>query len=218
MFFEGEINGKDKKEKELFEEEVNNGKKEEVLEERKELFIQEDSNERGEFMEINEEEFEQEKEEETYRNINITIEIPDEIIYSLVISASKGMAQTEEATCSNVLENKQSEVLEKAYSFIEENKETEIELQEVIQNFFLNFIEVEEVVSECNILAIPALIEKIFSEDGLVEIFQTFIDNIHEVFLYGQTMKENINNKDYNTSAEAFGHILSIGLDFQVNL
>ena len=44
------------------------------------------------------------------------------------------------------------------------------------------------------------------------------IDNIHEIYTYGEQIKEGIQNKDYNAAAEVAGHILSIALDFQVNL
>ena len=36
--------------------------------------------------------------------------------------------------------------------------------------------------------------------------------------LKGEKIKEGIQNKDYNAAAEALGHILSIALDFKVNL
>ena len=77
---------------------------------------------------------------------------------------------------------------------------------------------VEGFVSECNVLAMPAIISKLTTEEGLVEVFQTLIDNIHEVFTYGQKIPDAIKNKDYPTVGEALGHILAIALDFHVNL
>ena len=77
---------------------------------------------------------------------------------------------------------------------------------------------IDGLVSECNVLAIPAIITKITTKEGLVEIFQTLIDNIDEVYSYGEKNKEGIQNKDYNAAVEALGHILAIALDFHVNL
>ncbi len=77
---------------------------------------------------------------------------------------------------------------------------------------------IDGLVSECNVLAMPAIITKFTTKEGLVEIFQTLIDNIDEVYSYGEKIKEGIQNKDYNAAAEALGHILAIALDFHVNL
>ena len=77
---------------------------------------------------------------------------------------------------------------------------------------------VDGLVSECNVLAMPAIITKFTTEEGLVEIFQTCIDNIHEIYTYGEKIRDGIKNKDYNAAAEALGHILAIALDFHVNL
>ena len=77
---------------------------------------------------------------------------------------------------------------------------------------------VDGLVSECNVLAMPAIITKVTSKDGLVDIFQALIDNIDEVYSFGEDIKAAFDEKDYNAAAEAFGHILSIALDFTVNL
>jgi hypothetical protein len=77
---------------------------------------------------------------------------------------------------------------------------------------------VDGLVSECNVLAMPAIITKVTSKDGLVDIFQALIDNIDDVYAYGENIKAAFDEKDYDAAAEAFGHILAIALDFQVNL
>lgn len=189
-----ETNEEEKEEDEtLLKEEINNEKKEEEIEEEYNLFELTESNEKEEYIEKHEEEYEIEKEEETKRILSI--EIPDEKLLSLVISLSKGMSETEKVLCSKALENKQTEVIEKVYSIFEENKGKAIELKEDILNFFSSFNEIDGFVAGCNVLSIPALIEKIFSEDGLVEIFQTAIDNVHECFEYTEKMSENIKKK-----------------------
>ena len=77
---------------------------------------------------------------------------------------------------------------------------------------------VDGLVSECNVLAMPAIYTKVTSKDGLVDIFQAAIDNIDEIYDYGLKMKDALSDKDYNLAAENFGHILSLALDFQVSL
>jgi len=47
---------------------------------------------------------------------------------------------------------------------------------------------------------------------------QTCIDNIDEIYSYGEDIKAAFDEENYNAAAEAFGHILAIALDFTVNL
>ena len=144
-------------------------------------------------------------------------EVPVDDIYAAVVALFKGMAETEEATCSAVLVNQKPKILEIVYAAIDEiNAGTAFET--AIQNAAIKLMGVDGLVSECNVLAMPAIITKVTTEDGLVEIFQTCIDNIHEIYTYGEGIKDGIQNKDYNAAAEAAGHILSIALDFKVNL
>ena len=144
-------------------------------------------------------------------------EVPVDDIYAAVVALFKGMAETEEATCAAVLVNQKPKILEIVYAAIDEIK-AGTEVETAIQNAAIKLMGVDGLVSECNVLAMPAIINKFTTEDGLIEIFQTLIDNIHEVFTYGEQVRDGIKNKDYNAAAEAFGHILSIALDFQVNL
>ena len=144
-------------------------------------------------------------------------EVPVDEIYAAVVALFKGMAETEEATCAKVLVDQKPKILEIVYECIDEIK-AGTAAETAIQNAAIKLMGVDGFVSECNVLQMPAIITKFTTEDGLVEIFQTAIDNVHEIFTYGETMKDAIKNKDYNAAAEAAGHILSIILDFQVNL
>jgi len=94
----------------------------------------------------------------------------------------------------------------------------ELKLVHAAQNAVIKLMGVDGLVSECNVLAMPAIVTKVTSKDGLVEIFQTLIDNIDDVYSFGESIKAAFDAKDYNAAAEALGHILSIALDFQVNL
>ena len=144
-------------------------------------------------------------------------DVPVDDIYAAVVALFKGMAETEEATCSNVLVNQKAKILEIVYAAIDEVK-AGTAIETAVQNAAIKLMGIDGLVSECNVLAMPAIINKFTTEEGLVEIFQTLIDNIHEVYTYGQQIKDGIQNKDYNAAAEAGGHILSIALDFHVNL
>ena len=144
-------------------------------------------------------------------------EVPVDDIYAAVVGLFKGMAQTEAATCAGVLVNQKATILAIVNTCIAEIK-AGTPAETAIQNAALKLMGVEGFVSECNVLAMPAIISKFTTEEGLVEVFQTLIDNIHEVFTYGQKIPDAIKNKDYPAATEALGHILSIALDFHVNL
>jgi hypothetical protein len=144
-------------------------------------------------------------------------EIPVDQIYDAVVALFKGMAETSECKCAAVLTNNKAQILEIVYAAIDEVK-AGTPIETAVQNAALKLMGIDGLVSECNVLAMPAIITKITTKDGLVEIFQTMIDNIDEVYSYGEKIKEGIQNKDYNAAAEAFGHIFAIAFDFHVNL
>ena len=149
--------------------------------------------------------------------VSVKTEVPVDDIYAAVVALFKGMAETEEAKCAEVLVNQKPKILEIVYAAIDEVK-AGTAVETAIQNAAMKLMGVDGLVSECNVLAMPAIINKFTDKTELVGVFQTLIDNIDEVFAYGETIRDDIKNKDYNGAAEAFGHILSIALDFQVNL
>ena len=144
-------------------------------------------------------------------------DIPIDQIYDGVVHLFKGMASSDEAKCAAVLTNNKAQILEIINTAIAEVK-AGTPIETAIQNAALKLMGIDGLVSECNVLAMPAIITKFTTKDGLVEIFQALIDNIDEVYSWGEKIKKAIENKDYNTSAEAFGHIFSIAVDFHVNL
>ena len=144
-------------------------------------------------------------------------EVPVDDIYNAVVALFRGMAATEEATCSDVLVKQKDKVLEIVYAAIDE-VEAGADVGTALQNALIKLLGVDGFVSECNVLAMPAIITKVTSKEGLVDIFQTLIDNIDDVFSYGEDIKAAFDVSDYNAAAEALGHILAIALDFQVNL
>ena len=144
-------------------------------------------------------------------------EIPVDDVYAAVVGIFKGLAETEAATCAGVLTKNKAQILEIVNTAIAEIK-AGTAVETAIQNAALKLMGIDGLVSECNVLAMPAIITKFTTKEGLVEIFQTLIDNIDEVYSYGEKIKEGIQNKDYNAAAEALGHILAIALDFHVNL
>ena len=144
-------------------------------------------------------------------------EVPVDDIYAAVVALFKGMAETEEASCAGVLVNQKDKVLEIVYAAIDEVK-AGADVGTALQNALIKLLGVDGFVSECNVLAMPAIITKVTSKEGLVDIFQTLIDNIDDVFSYGEDIKAAFDVSDYNAAAEALGHILAIALDFQVNL
>ena len=144
-------------------------------------------------------------------------DIPVDQIYDGVVHLFKGLAETEEAKCAAVLTNNKAQILEIINAAIAEVK-AGTPIETAVQNAALKLMGIDGLVSECNVLSMPAIITKFTTEEGLVEVFQALIDNIHEVFTYGQKIPDAIKNKDYPTAGEALGHILAIALDFHVNL
>ena len=143
-------------------------------------------------------------------------EIPEDDIYAAVVALFKGMAETEEAACAGVLVKQKDKILEIVHAAIDEIQ-SGVDTNTALQNALIKLMGVDGLVSECNVLAMPAIITKVTSKDGLVDIFQTCIDNIDEIYSHGEDIKAAFDEKDYNAAAEAFGHILSIALDFQVS-
>ena len=143
--------------------------------------------------------------------------IDEDEIYSYVVSLFKGMAETDEAACAGVLVKQKDKILEIVHQAIDEIN-AGVDTSTALQNALIKLMGVDGLVSECNVLAMPAILTKVTSKDGLVDIFQTCIDNIDDIYAWGEKIKEGIQNKDYNAAAEALGHILSIALDFKVNL
>ena len=144
-------------------------------------------------------------------------DIPIDQIYDGVVHLFKGMASSDEAKCAAVLTNNKAQILEIINTAIAEVK-AGTPIETAIQNAALKLMGIDGLVSECNVLAMPAIITKFTTKEGLVQVFQTLIDNIDEVFSWGEKIKKAIESKDYNTAAEAFGHIFSIAVDFHVNL
>ena len=142
-------------------------------------------------------------------------DVPVDDIYAAVVALFRGMAETEQATCAGVLEKQKDKILEIVYAAIDEAK-SGTDISTVIQNAVQKLMGVDGLVSECNVLAMPAIVTKVTTKEGLVEIFQAAIDNIDKIYDYGTNIKDAIIAKDYNKAAENLGHILSIVLDFQV--
>ena len=142
--------------------------------------------------------------------------ISEDEIYSIVVSLFKGMAKAEESECASVFINQKEKILEIIHIMIDDLN-SGIDSNVAIQNCAIRLVGVEGLVNACNVLGMPPIFTKITSKDGLVDIFQICIDNIDDIFLYVEQIYDAFGNKDYNAVAEAFGHILTIALDFQVN-
>ena len=116
-----------------------------------------------------------------------------------------------------VLEDHKDEILDIVNTAIDEVK-SGTPLADALQEAAVKLMAVDGFVTECNALAMPAIITKLTTKDGLVEVFQAAIDNIDTIYDYGTNIADAIKNQDYNTAAENLGKILAIVLDFHVNL
>ena len=123
-------------------------------------------------------------------------EIPEDDIYAAVVALFKGMAETDEAARAGVLVKQKDKILEFVHAIIDEI-ESGVDTGTALQNALLKLMGVDGLVSECNVLAIPSIITKVTSKDGLVDIFQTCIDNIDEIYSYEEDIKAAFDEKDY---------------------
>ena len=144
-------------------------------------------------------------------------EVDEDVIYEAVVSLFRGMAETDEQACAGVLVKQKDKIMVIVHAAIDEIN-SGVDVSTALQNALIKLMGVDGLVSECNVLAMPAIITKVTSKDGLVDIFQALIDNIDEVYSFGEDIKAAFDEKDYNAAAEAFGHILALALDFTVNL
>ena len=144
-------------------------------------------------------------------------DVPVDTIYEAVVSLFKGLADNDEYRCAGVLEDHKDEILDIVNTAIDEVK-SGTPLADALQEAAVKLMAVDGFVTECNALAMPAIITKLTTKDGLVEVFQAAIDNIDTIYDYGTNIADAIKNQDYNTAAENLGKILAIVLDFHVNL
>ena len=126
-------------------------------------------------------------------------EIPEDDIYAAVVALFRGLAETDEYACAGVLVKQKEPILKIVHEAIDEIAAGE-DTNTVIQNAVIKLMGVDGLVSECNVLAMPAIITKVTSKDGLVDIFQTLIDNIDEVYSYGENIKAAFDAADYTFS------------------
>ena len=149
--------------------------------------------------------------------ISCRIEFPFYDFYPVFVSLFKGMAKNEKSPCIDILMEQEDTILEYIFAAIDEVKLGQ-DVNTAIQIAMSKIIGINGLVTECNIFGINELLIRINSKEGIVKILQTLIKNIDEVYSYEEKIKESIKSKDYNSAAEALGHILSIAYNFKVNL
>ena len=142
-------------------------------------------------------------------------EIPVDLVFELFSSFFKGMAKTEEAKCSNVMLNEKERIIKIINEAIDDYNNGK-GLNVAIQVAVIKLVDSDELVDECNILAMEPVMGKITTKDGIVEIFQNIIDNMSDIYSYGEKLKAAFDEKNYNSMAESLGHIISLALNFNV--
>ena len=142
--------------------------------------------------------------------------LPADLLYQVFVSVFKGMAKTEEAKCSGVLINEKERIMEIINEAIDDYNKSK-DLNAAIQVAIIKLVDSDDLVNECNVLGLTPVIGRIATKDGIVDIFQNIIDNMSDIYSYGEQIKKAFDEKDYNSMAESFGHILSLALNFNVN-
>ena len=123
---------------------------------------------------------------------------------------------TKESKCSTDLNKQQTKIDEIVKSVI--NDIVEGEGVKVAFNKAANkLLEIGELIKGCEGFYFPESYNRFFTEEGQKEICQNINNNIVEIRLYEEQIKDDIKNKKYNEAALSFGHILTIILDSKVN-
>ena len=142
-------------------------------------------------------------------------EVPVDLLFEVFSSLFKGMAKTEEAKCSAVILNEKDRITKIINEAIDDYNSQGLNV--AIQVAIIKLVDSDELVDECRILAMESIFGRILTKDGLVDVFQNVIDNMSDIYSYGEQIKAGFDEKDYNKVAESFGHILSLALNFNVN-
>ena len=142
-------------------------------------------------------------------------EVPVDLLFEVFSSLFKGMAKTEEAKCSAVILNEKDRITKIINEAIDDYNSQGLNV--AIQVAIIKLVDSDELVDECRVLAMEPIIGRILTKDGIVDIFQNIIDNMSDIYSYGEQIKAAFDEKDFNKMAESLGHILSLALNFNVN-
>ena len=127
----------------------------------------------------------------------------------------KGISKIKESKCSTDLFKQQTKIDEIAKNAINDIVEGE-GVKITFKKASNKLLEIGKSISECVGLYLPEAYNKFFTEKGQKEIYQNINNNIVEIRLYEEKIKDDINNKNYNEAALSFGKILSIVLDSNI--
>ena len=127
----------------------------------------------------------------------------------------KGISKTKESKCSTDLFKQQTKIDEIAKNAIKDIVDGE-GVKIAFKKASNKLLEIGKSMSECVSLYLPEAYNKFFTEKGQKEIYQNINNNIVEIRLYEEKIKDDINNKNYNEAALSFGKLLSIVLDSNI--
>ena len=144
-------------------------------------------------------------------------DVPVDTIYEAVVSIFKGLDENNEHRCYGVLEKHKNKILNIVNTAIDKIK-SGTPIVDALSEAAVKLIAVDGFITECNALAMPAIITKLTTKDGLVEVFQAVIDNIDTIYDYVTNIVNAIKTQEYNTAGENLGKILALVLNFHVNL
>ena len=111
-------------------------------------------------------------------------DVPVDDIYAALVALFKGLADNDEYRCAGVLEDNKDEIINIIHMAIHELKDG-YPIDDVIQQVIIKIMAIDGFVNECNALDMPAVITKLTTKEGLIEVFQTVINNIDTIYDYG---------------------------------
>ena len=133
------------------------------------------------------------------------------LIFTFVGHFLEGMAKNQsECNCPKVWNKYENDIKIILWNVLEDY-EKNVAIETIVRKYAIKFITIRRLAESCNLLNFIPIYKKITS-DNFLEAFNNYFTNNTDKIYY--KLK---NSTDNNSRYKAFGEIVSIFLDFQVN-
>ena len=144
-------------------------------------------------------------------NYSYSIEISEETIFDYLVDVIKGLTESEEHQCDNLLiENKES-FLKLMREFIQGMNEGK-DMKSQVLPFGLRSLTIPNLTSKCQLMEILALYLKLTMKDGIKEIGSSLFYNTNKIIDLINKIKKGEENRMI-----LIGQLLSLLLNFSLN-
>lgn len=137
-------------------------------------------------------------------------------LYPIIIGATKGLAEKEEAKCSAVFKNNQNDIKKIVKDCVMDIK-AGTDIATAVANAALKLMLIDGLLTECNALQIPSIISKFTTKEGVLSVLKNLYKNIDTVWENIEGIWDNLFDDKYEELGVNVGKILAIATDFHVN-